>query len=207
MAISILSRKSSFGIEYQYTITDFSTDSVSIPNDTVFLSLDLNQIFYKDLDGNISGVFQGDYNYIEVQPAPSDIRVLTSQYYELIPAPGVGKYIDVFRIISESYPGDSPATTPYNYSSYKGIYFSQETSGFSTNYISAISLSVGALWTGNDESYAISVPLSIYNLPINTNKPLNVAIDNGDNPLNDATVGDHLVTFRIWYKIRSITTS
>lgn len=207
MAITILPRKSAFGIEYTHKITDFEADSPSIPNDTVFLSTDTYDIFYKDSNGIITGVFDTEYLYAEVQPTPADIRILPSQYYTLLSPPGSGKYLDVVRIISESYPGGSPSTTAYDYSSYKGLYFSHGTSGFVSNYIATVSLSLGDLWTGNNESYAISVPFSTYNTAINTNKGLYVAIDNGDNPLNNATTGNHLVTFRIWYRIRSIITS
>lgn len=207
MAITILPRKSAFGIEYTYTITNFETDSPSVPNDTVFLSVDTDEIFYKDSFGNITGVFDSGYNYVEIQPSPSDIRVLPGQYYELLPAPGSGKYLDIIRIVTESYPGGSPATTAYNYGAYKTLNFSNATSGFSSNYIATSLLSVGDLWTGNNESYLISVPYSIYNQAIATNKGLYVAIDNGDNPLNNATTGNHLVTFRIWYKIRDIIIS
>lgn len=146
------------------------------------------------------------YDYIEIQPSPEDIRILTSQYYELLSPPDPGKYIDIFRIITESFPGESPETSAYNYASYKTLNFSHNTSGFVSDNIASVYIAGGELWTGNNESYAISVPYSVYNLAINTGeKGLYVAIDDGDNPLNDATKGNHLVTFKIWYKIRDIS--
>jgi hypothetical protein len=150
----------------------------------------------------------GNLLYIEVQPDPADIRALPGQYFELIPAPGPGKYLDIVKIICESNADVSPATSAYNYVSADQLYFSYGTENYFllSNYIGAVDFVAGSLWTSNIDSFAIVVPYS--NHPIadtfETNKGLNIGIDNANNASNNATLGDHLVTFKIFYRINEL---
>jgi hypothetical protein len=144
--------------------------------------------------------------YAEIQPDPADIRALPGQSYELLPAPGAGKYLDIFKIIVES----KPVTADYDYVSAKSLYFSYADMNYSSlsNYIGAISLSVGTdLWTGSLASFSILFP---YGNGVNPsvfkqNKPLYVGIDNANDSGNNATVGDHIATFKIMYSIKNLS--
>ena len=168
----------------------------------------------------------GNLLYIEVQPDPSDIKALPGQSFELIPAPGPGKYLDIVKIICESNADVSPATSAYNYAFASVLYFSHESSSYSVtgNYIgyvllgsdvigeattrgsSGISGSGTYLWMGDDDSFAIVVPYSSRTSAniFKINKGLNMGIDDADNDANNATAGDHLVTFKIFYRINEL---
>ena len=159
--------------------------------------------------GGTGGTEGGNILYVEIQPNPSDIRALTGQSFELLPAPGPGKYLDIVKIICESNADLSPATSSYNYILAKGLYFSYVTSNYPTskNYIGSVVLSIGSLWTGNDDSFAIVYPYGNNNNPqiFGINKGLYVGIDDAITPGNNATVGDHLVTFKIFYRIKEMS--
>lgn len=171
---------------------------------------------------------EGDLLYIEVQPDPEDIRALPGQSFELIPAPGPGKYLDIVKIICESNADVSPSTSAYNYVSASALYFSYESSGNNTtgNYIGGVGLRsamVGGgaatrgtagtsgsstyLWMGDTDSFAIVFPYSNETIAsiFSTNRGLYVGIDDADNDANNATVGNHLVTFKIFYRIKDLT--
>jgi hypothetical protein len=150
----------------------------------------------------------GNVLFIEIQPDPSVIRELPGQSFELIPAPGVGKYLDIIKIICESSAEVSPATSAYNYVASDFLYFSYTDQNYlaSSNYIGSVDFVAGSLWTGNLDSFAIVVPYSkdpIANI-FNQNSGLNVGIDNANNNANNATIGDHLVTFKIFYRINDL---
>jgi hypothetical protein len=150
---------------------------------------------------------EGNLLYIEVQPDPSVIRALPGQSFELIPAPGTGKYLDIAKIICESNAGGSPATSAYNYVAADYLFFSHADGGLSSDYIGNVYLTGGSLWTGNVDSFAIVIPYGM-NPPAGISKEdhaLNVGIDDANVPANNATVGDHLVTFKIFYRIKDLT--
>lgn len=160
---------------------------------------------------------EGDLLYIEVQPDPEDIRALPGQSFELIPAPGPGKYLDIVKIICESNADVSPSTSAYNYVSASVLYFSYESSGNNRtgNYIGGVVLNVKGelksgstyLWMGDTDSFAIVFPYSNQAIAsiFSTNRGLYVGIDDADNDANNATVGNHLVTFKIFYRIKDLT--
>jgi len=151
----------------------------------------------------------GDLLYAEVQPDYLDIRALPGQSFQLLPSPGVGKYLDIVQIICESNSEVSPATSYYDYSVYKGLYFSYATSNYAadSNYIGSVGLSEGCLWMGDSNSFAIVVPYGngpsaqIFDL----DKGLYVGIDNANVPAYNSTVGNHLVTFKIFYRIKELS--
>jgi hypothetical protein len=156
-----------------------------------------------------SATVEGDLLYIEVQPNPSVIRELPGQPFELIPAPGTGKYLDIAKIICESNAGVSPSTSAYNYVEADYLFFSHAEQNYLTslNYIGSVDFVAASLWTGNLDSFAIVVPYSkdpVANI-FKQNYGLNVGIDNANVPANNATVGDHLVTFKIFYRIKDLT--
>jgi hypothetical protein len=154
------------------------------------------------------GTEGGNLLYIEVQPNPLDIRALTGQSFELLPSPGPGKYLDIVKIICESNADVSPVTSAYNYLVFSNLYFSYEISNYVStgNYIGSINLAPGSLWTGNNDSFAIITPYgsNIGSEVFATNKGLYVGIDDANNNANDATAGDHLVTFKIFYRINDL---
>jgi len=63
------------------------------------------------------------------------------------------------------------------------------------------------LWMGDEDSFAIVVPYG--NDPsasiFKSDKGLYVGIDDADNDANNATVGNHLVTFKIFYRINEMS--
>jgi hypothetical protein len=143
--------------------------------------------------------------YAEIQPDPADIRALPGQSYELLPNPGPGKYLDIFKIIVES----KPVTTDYDYVSAKSLYFSYADAGFSStyNFIGKIAIGTGLLWMGNVASFSIIFPYGNSTSPdvFKPEKPLYVGIDDANDSGNNATVGDHIATFKIMYSIKDLS--
>jgi hypothetical protein len=159
-----------------------------------------------------SATVEGDLLYIEVQPNPSVIRELPGQSFELIPAPGPGKYLDIAKIICESNAGASPATSAYNYVSADYLFFSHADQNYisSVDYIGSVYIGTGvpgALWRGNVDSFAIVDPYGMNPVAniFKEDHALNVGIDDANVAGNNATVGDHSVTFKIFYRIKDLT--
>jgi hypothetical protein len=144
---------------------------------------------YKATISQVSETIGGYQNYIEVNVTSADILDSNTTPFELLPAPGVGKYYDAKFIVEYDY-----NTTQYNVG---GINLTFIYDG--TNYV----YQVCKLDTLNNDTVLfprIEIGSSIYAVGgMNLNSPLYLYTENAD-----PTTGNGTMLFKIWYTIRTV---